>query len=348
MEARYWCGEDSDRSGTAALPFLRHLAAAGTGSQRRSRFGEALGGRVVVRAHETCNSQSGSGAEGDLQRPNTLVNLIKARHGLHSSPVRGTFPSGRRADLNLSNGGVYSPPEVVKDSNGIPIRIEGTPPEVEKAYNQLRSRHPDFNLPEFNDLPPSSKAPVSYDNVNVDLVYDLKAAEAMAVKSALGACSLAYGSAFAASAYAAALRAAPTALVDPQRQPRPAALLGVLDAQIAASAAQACLYPAQISALPHLEPVTGAAVHDVILVPAGQRTLLYAHYLSEVIPPYGMWIDAPLPPLSPGLRVVAPILLRDGGARDQLEITDFTQVLMQPAFDNLQVDTVDGSSSSPS
>ena len=242
---------------------------------------------------------------------------------------------------------MYSPLKVVKNDSGLPVQIEGKPAEAENAYNKLRSRHPDLGLPAFKDLPPSSVAPVSYDAVNFDLVHNCKAAESMAVKSALGACSLAYGSAFAASTFAAALRAAPTTQAD-QRQLGHPALLETLDKQIAASAAQAGLGPAQISALPHLEPVTGTAVHDVILVPVGQRTLLYAHYLSELIPPYGIGIDAALPPLDPRLRAVAPILLRDGGTRDRLEVTDFTQVLMQPAFDNLQVDTVDGSSSSPS
>ena len=308
-------------------------------------FGEALGGHVVVRAHETCNSQSGARAEGDLQRPNTLVNLIKACHGLRSAPVRGTFPSGRRADLNLSTGGVYSPLEVVKNSNGMAIRIEGKAAEAEKAYNQLRSRRPDLNLPAFKDLPQSSVVPVSYNTVNFDLAYDLKAAEAMAVKSALGACSLAYGSAFATSAFAVALRAAPTT-PDHQRQLGAPALLAMLDTQMAASAVRVGIDPAQISAFPRLEPDTGTAVHDVILVPCGQRTLLYAHYLSELVPPYGIGVNAALPPLNPHLNAVAPIILRDGGTRDRLDVTDFTQVLMKPVVDNLPLDPMGGPPSS--
>jgi hypothetical protein len=73
--------------------------------------------------------------------------------------------------------------------------------------------------------------------------------------------------------------------------------------------------------------------HDVVLVPYRQQTLLFAHYLSAVIPPYGFLVGAPLPPLTPGLRGVMPLLLRDGGAVDRLEVTDFTQILMQPVID---------------
>lgn len=109
--------------------------------------------------------------------------------------------------------------------------------------------------------------------------------------------------------------------------------LGSLDAQIAATAASVGVAPAAISTLPRLDPPSGVTVHDVILVPYGQQTLLFAHYLSVMIPPYGFKIEAPLPPFTDGLLAAAPLLLRDGGAADRLEVTDFTQTLIQPVID---------------
>jgi hypothetical protein len=170
----------------------------------------------------------------------------------------------------------------------------------------------------------------------VEVDYSLKDAEIVAVKSALGACVLAYGSAFATSGFAAALRAVQD---DPANLQRPwgyPAYLDMLDANISVAAAQAGLSAAEISGLPRLVPAAGETVYDVILVPlTGQRTLLFAHYTSMLIPPYGIMIGARLPPLTPDLQPILPILLRDGGAKYRLDVTDFTRRLLQPAIDAL-------------
>jgi hypothetical protein len=149
-------------------------------------FGGALGGRVVVTAHKTCNNQSGSGAEGDLQRPNTLVNIIKAVRGLPAPRVTGTFPSGRWAALDFRDGSVQSPPTVVKADDGTSLRIEGSPAEVEAAFNKWRARHPDLDVPEFKDLPPEAIGAVSYDTVNVAVTHPLRAAEIVAINPPWG------------------------------------------------------------------------------------------------------------------------------------------------------------------
>lgn len=300
-------------------------------------FGRALGGRVVVTAHMTCNSQSGSAAEGDLQRPSTLINLLKAVRGLDASPVPGTFPSGRRVQFDFKDGSVYSPPTVDKAQDGTTVRIEGTPAEAEKAYNTWRARNPHINAPEFKDLPPEAITTVSYNTVNTNLVYPLQSAEIVAAKAALGACVLAYGPTFAAGDFAAVLRAIQKDPVNPQRNVAYSSYLDKLDTNIPIAAAQAGLAQTDIAGLPHLVPTAGETVHDVILVPfVGQQTLLFAHFASELIPPYGIIVSAQLPPLTPDIQPTLPILLRDGGARDQLEITDFTQVLLQPAIDSLR------------
>jgi hypothetical protein len=135
--------------------------------------------------------------------------------------------------------------------------------------------------------------------------------------------------------FAVVLRALQDDQAGPQQQRGDPALLARLDAGIPKSAVRLGLDAAGISSLPHLVPAAGETVHDVIFVPVGQRTLLYAHYLSELIPPYGIVVDAPLPPLTPGMPTSAPILLRDGGARNRLAVTDFNQRLMQPAIDAL-------------
>lgn len=307
-------------------------------------FGRALGAHVVVTAHKTCNNQSGSGPEGDLQRPNTLVNMLKAVKGLPASRIEVTFPSGRRALLNLTDGSVQAPPTVDRAADGTSLRIEGTPAQAEEALNTWRLRHPELDVPEFRDLPPEAIGTVSYDRVNVSLIHPLRAAELMAIKSALGACLLAYGSTFAVGEFAAALRMLLDDQAGPQQQFGNPALLARLDEGIAASASRLGLDATTTAGLPHLAPAAGETVHDVILVPIGRRTFLFAHYLSELMPPYGIVIDAPLPQLTPGMPTVAPILLRDGGAKNRLEVTDFNQRMMQPALDALQF-PADGPSS---
>ena len=299
-------------------------------------FGRSLGGRVVVMAHRTCNNQSGSAAEGNLQRPDTVINIIKAGMGLRTSPVQGMFPSGRPASVNFRDGSVRSPPIVHKADDGTNLRIEGTAEEAEKAYTKWRARNPHLNAPEFKDLPPELITPVSYDTVNLKVSYPLKDAEIVAVKSALGACALAYGSAFAAGEFAAALRAVQDDPANPQRQVAYPTYLDMLNARIPAAAAQAGLSTAEISGLPRLVPAAGETVHEVILAPlAGQQTLLFARYASVLIPPYGIMVGGRLPPLTPGIQPSRPILLRDGGTKNRLDVTDFTQRLLQPAIDAL-------------
>jgi hypothetical protein len=296
-------------------------------------FVRALGGRVTVTTHKQCNSQSGSGAEGSLQRPTSMINLLKAAKGLSAAPVPGMFSSGRRAELNFKDGTVYSPPVIRKTGDGTPLSFEGTLAEAEKAYDTWRNRNPHLNAPQFKDLPPGAVTPVSYDTINVELSYSLGDAKVVAVKSTLGACALAYGPAFPASDFAAALRAVKDNPADPRQKVGYPAYLNKLDENIPSAAAQAGLDPSEVSALPRLTPAAGETVHDVILVPLnGQRTLVFTHYASELIPPYGIIVSAQLPSLTPGIKPIFPVLLRDGGAGDRLEVTDFTRVLLQPAI----------------
>jgi hypothetical protein len=211
----------------------------------------------------------------------------------------------------------------------------GNPEQAEEAYNTLRARHPEFDLPAFKDLPSEAIRRGSYDKINVGLTDHFRPAEITAAKAALGACVLAYGPAFAVSDFAAALRAIQDDQAPPQEQLGGQSTLEGLDAHISASAAHLGLDAAGISRMPQLVPAAGETVHDVILVPVGQRTVLFVHSMSALVPPYGIVIKAALPQLTPGMPTVAPILLRDGGARNRLEITDFSQLLMQPALDAL-------------
>jgi hypothetical protein len=89
---------------------------------------------------------------------------------------------------------------------------------AEKAYDKWRARNPAINSPEFKGLPSGSVTPVSYSTVSLDMQHSLKDAEAVALKSAFGACTLAYGPEFPASDFAAAMRAAQGDPFDPQRQ----------------------------------------------------------------------------------------------------------------------------------
>ena len=305
-------------------------------------FGQALGGRVTVTTHKTCNNQSGSAAEGNLQRPHTIINLLKGVKGQGASPVPGSFPSGRRAELNLQDGSVYSPPIMRKSEDGTALSIEGTSAQAEKAYNTWRDRNPHINAPEFKDLHLALVTATSYDTINVELSYPLGDAEIVAVKSALGACALAYGPGFAASDFAATLRAVRDAPADPLRPVGDPAYLNRLDATIPIAAAQVGLSGTEVSALPRLAPAAGEIVHDVILIPVDhQQTLLFAHYASDLVPPYGIVIGDRLPPLTRGIQPTLPILLRDGGAGNYLEVTDFTWALLQPAINALPVNADD-------
>jgi hypothetical protein len=154
----------------------------------------------------------------------------------------------------------------------------------------------------------------------------------MAIKTALGAGVLAYGSAFARSEFAAALRALRDRPWRPDGvRPNPG-FLHILDAQIEASATAAGLSAAEIADLPRLVPADGKSVHDVIFVPARQQTWLFVHYLSELVPPYGIVVTALLPRRDSGIQPIAPILVRDGATKDRPEITDFTEELLRPAI----------------
>lgn len=119
---------------------------------------------------------------------------------------------------------------------------------------------------------------------------------------------------------------------NPSRQVGNLSLLDSLDATIAVEAARVGISPARISALPRLVPAAAEIVYDVILVPQGKQTLLFAHYISMPIPLYGIMIGSRLPAITLGVEPVLPILLRDGGTREHLEITDFTRVILEPAI----------------
>jgi hypothetical protein len=313
-------------------PFCGHALLPAQEPSNDHVFGKALGGRLLVPAHRSCNNRFGAGAEGELQKPLTLVSLLKAVHGLHAGQARVVFASGTQASLDLASGQVRVRPKVTRGNGGPPVAIEGPPTVVEGIYGSVRSEHPGLGLPAFGDLPTACITRPSPGTARMSLTLPLAAAEAMAVKFALGACTLAYGRRFAATPLAAALRLllASATTRGPSLAPD---YLGELDALIAKSAASARLGPCDTAALPRLVPAAGQVVHDVILVPYRQQTALFAHYLSLLIPPYGFLVDAPLPPLDPDLPAALPLLLRDGGTADSLEVTDFAAHLIQPVID---------------
>jgi hypothetical protein len=106
---------DSPASGFPLCPLCGAEILSGQELSKDHVFGRALGGHITVIVHKTCNNQIGSAAEGNLQRPNTVINLMKAGRGLDASPIPGTFPSGRRAELDLKDGNLCSPPVLLRD-----------------------------------------------------------------------------------------------------------------------------------------------------------------------------------------------------------------------------------------
>ncbi|MEU5214127.1 hypothetical protein [Streptomyces sp. NPDC020742] len=285
-------------------------------------FGDAFGARAKVPAHRSCNNQSGGDAEGRLHHPNSLMNLVRWRHGKAVKDIPATFSSGRTARINPSTGVVSSPHVMVNkvESEGsISFQAEGTQAQVEAAYEKWRSRHPDLPLPALSDLPTDAFESVVYESAEVSMKLDLQAAQGTAVKAALGACTLAYGPSFTATPLAAALRAAGQA--PPAQYCRVAAtVLDSTDALIAEMLAEA--HPG-----PMLVPREGSKEYDVILLPAGQETVVFVHILSTLMPPYGIKISAPVPGLSPGVSPVLPVLLRED-ADGRISATDFTEILM--------------------
>ena len=130
-------------------------------------FVRALGGRVVIMAHRTCNSQSGSAAEGDLQRPTPSSTCSRRSRASTQTQCRGRFPLGRRASLDLKNGSVHSPPTVDEAGDGTTLRIEGTPAEAEKALDAGLRTKPSPRCAGVQRPAAQFITPVSYDTVNV-------------------------------------------------------------------------------------------------------------------------------------------------------------------------------------
>lgn len=67
-------------------------------------FGKAFGGRATVRAHRACNNTLGHSEEAKLHRPNTLLSLVRAVHGLSAPALRGTTAEGSRIDIDAASG----------------------------------------------------------------------------------------------------------------------------------------------------------------------------------------------------------------------------------------------------
>ncbi|MEU6324910.1 hypothetical protein [Streptomyces sp. NPDC047009] len=284
-------------------------------------FGDAFGARAKVPAHKACNNRSGGDAEGRLHHPSSLMNLARWSHGEGVKDIPATFSSGRTARINPLTGVVSSPHVVVNkvESEGsISFRAEGTQEQVEAAYEKLRTRRPELPLPSLADLPAEAFGSVAYDSAEVSMKLDLQAAEATAIKAALGACTLAYGPSFSATPLAAALRA--VGQTPPAPSSRVAAtVLDRADALIAEVIAGS--HPG-----PTLVPREGSKEYDVILLPAGRETVVFVHILSTLVPPYGIKVSAPVPDLHLGVDPVLPILLREdtGG---HIQATDFTKTL---------------------
>jgi hypothetical protein len=110
--------------------------------------------REIADCGRSARPRGRSGARARRER-------LKGVKGSGASPVPGSFPSGRRAELNLQDGSVYSPPIMRKSGDGTALSIEGTPAQAEKAYNTWRDCNPHINAPEFKDLPLQHQSPPS-------------------------------------------------------------------------------------------------------------------------------------------------------------------------------------------
>lgn len=221
-------------------PFCGHSCSPGQELSKDHVFGRAFGARTLVTAHKSCNNDSGRGPEGQLHRKNSLFILLKAQHGLDAAPIPATFASGRSGEFVPASGKLWMQPGPLAPPaggaavvSGPTFSFAGTPAQAKRAYAAWRSRNP--GAPAFENLPAGAVRHMSVDQLTSTLVYSEPAAPAVALKSALGACTLAYGPAFPATAFSSALRT--LAAAPPRSQPRVEAdYLGELDRRMALAA----------------------------------------------------------------------------------------------------------------
>lgn len=177
-------------------------------------FGEAFAGSAKVPTHQTCNNDLGRGAEGRLHRPNSILSLFKAINGLPTRPTRGTLPNGTEVDADLAgNSWALAKPSVSRGLNSdgkIELTARATEAQMRKILKDWAKKWPGRGVPTFDELTSLQKEQVSEqpDTVEVNLVVNLSDQMDRVKKVALGCGVLAFGSDFATSPLAGAIRAA--------------------------------------------------------------------------------------------------------------------------------------------
>lgn len=148
-------------------------------------FIQALGGRAQVASCRRCNSKIGSEVEGELQRPNTILNLIKQIRGFGTA-VRATLEiDNAEIEHNLHTNEIRArnPVERTRTGNSIDYKIEGSPAQVRSI---LRKFDLDSSAIENMITTASAKELVGA-KLRIDIGHDIYTAERLAAKVALGA-----------------------------------------------------------------------------------------------------------------------------------------------------------------
>jgi hypothetical protein len=307
-------------------------------------FGQAYGGRVTVPTHKICNNSEGSGAEGSLARPIGLMNLIRSFHGLATLPVPVVAADGTKFNVDFADGEMTrAKPEVKKVDFEDSIQLSAKGSE-QQLRGVLRDWKKGFGaqIPAFDQIPPESRGQATEPavEVNAELVLDLEAAERFALNVALDAGLLAFGPAFATSELAVAMREYKEApfdnpLVPGVHHPRmlPQDLEGLDYALRNIGVSMAADLNVAAPDLPPLVPPPEERMNSVTFVPRrdGHRstTAVFVHTLSFPLPPWGIVIDAPLPP-GPIPSRSGPVVVQEGSK--PWRTIDWTKELLSPVL----------------
>lgn len=303
-------------------------------------FGDAFGATKKVVTHKACNNQVGGSAEGRMHRPDTVFNFIRALHGLNTEPLRGVMQDGREITFDPKTRTVLPrrpTVNVVPDPEARTTHLTGNGSEaqIRRLLRDWRKKY-SSQIPRYEDLTQDQleviRIPV--DEIMLRLNTHSAEAEQFAVKAALGAGVLAYGTEFAGTPLAVGLREwRDRPFIDPfdcnaQMAPQRIAL-GSLGATAQSLASVTRGLPGR-PPLPPFESPPNARTYQALFVPDGLgQTCVFVQVLGMNVVPWGISVPEPLPKGRFGVPA-APVLVREIEDHADVDVTHYTDLIMEP------------------